>query len=561
MNAYRRLADGLPGRSAGKAEGIPTDARAARDWVSGLPLADRAQTSRLLLEAIDKLNANTLDASQRLAVLEVLRPAVADALAYIEHQILGSSFPLPSSKSALGHRAHAFHESLALAYRLALVDICAPRGKVPFLRGKRVVLALQRALFHQGAALTANYLLYLKPSPGMWAPLHDLGRFAFDVKLADKLVAEPLLAQEVSASQLYRQALLLAISNPYRLSQREQLDLAGAALGLVGFCPISNSPTVGAFLVPEGEDAGPGYLPSERPEAVANGRSFDVSRLREKIQAQLTEGSREVVLRAVGARQVRLAADLARRCVSAWSASAERNHQRLSAGHQLDTIIGLSAMHYFLAGERDFESFMRQAHGAGAALSAGEAATWAGSSSEQSRPGVFRAHVLDQSLGGYQLAWDKSHAVRARVGELVGLAVPSEGADDRDWMLAIIRWLRYDPDGALDAGLELLARRARAVGLRPSRSDDGKRAALRGVEFSPVRADGDGALHLLVPSILDRRVELIELTRGADPMDFESAPSISWLGEIRTVEHTGDYLHLAGALGDNGEPASNPPPN
>jgi hypothetical protein len=561
MTAYRRLADGLPARSGSGAAGVPTDARAARDWVAALPLADRAQAGAMLVGAVEALNGLRIDASQRLAVLETLRPPLLDLLDYIEQQILGSSFPLPHGKVRLGQRARASHAGLALGYRMVAVDLCAPSGSVPFLRSRVVAQSLARAVHHQAGALAAHYLLYLKPAPGLWQALHDLYRMSDELGLADKGVPDPHRGGEQSAAQAYREALLLAICNPYRFPQREQVELRRATGVLAGQCRIGRKPLEGAFLIPEGQDRGPGYLPSERAAADESGWCFDIAPLRAVFERQLGQGAPEVVVRAGLRREGRISADVARRCMASWGTVAERSHQRLPAGHQLDTIIGLSAMHYFLAGERDFETFMRQAHGVGATLAAGEAAAWAGPGSEQSRPSVYRARVLDQSLGGYQLAWDKSHAVRARVGELVGLAVPLEDAEDRDWMLGIIRWLRYDPDGGVDAGVELLARRARAVGLRPPQEGGEPRAALRGIEFRHVRQNGDGMLHLLVPAIMERHAQQVELTRGADPAAFGEEPSVAWMHQVRTVEHTGDYLLLAGELGDNGGSASDSHPS
>jgi cyclic-di-GMP-binding protein len=557
MNAYRRLADGLPERKAGRAEGVPTDARSVRDWVSALPLANRAETSRLLLDVLQRVNGMKIDPAQRVVVLEALRQPVADLLGFIEQQVLGSSFPLPANKQGFGQRMQIFHAELATGYRIAVVEQCAPSGSVPFLRGKRVALALQRAIYHHGAALAACYLLYLKPVPGSWAPLHLLARFADDTGLADKDVSDPLLSVTTDASALYRQALLLAVCNPYRFPQREQLEIRAAALDLAALCRIGRTSSADGFLLPEDEDRGPGYLPSERSDSTDSGWRFDVSSLREKIERQLGEGAREVILSVPGRRSARLAAELASRCLGAWGSVAERTHQRLAAGHQLDSIIGLSALHFFLAGEKDFETFMRQVHGVGAILAAGESAAWAGGGAEHSRPGVFRARVMDQSLGGYQLAWDRDHAVRARVGEMVGLAVPAESGEERDWMLAIIRWLRYEPEGGLEAGVELLARRARAVGLRPPGNGE-TRPALRGIEFHHARDKDDGALHVLAPAILERHGETIELTRGAGPEGFLQEAGIIWMNDIRMVEHTGDYLHLAGTLDDHGGDTSTP---
>src|SRR5207244_9666095 len=113
--------------------------------------------------------------------------------------------------------------------------------------------------------------------------------------------------------------------------------------------------------------------------------------------------------------------------------------QRLPAGHELDTLVGLHAIHYFLAGQTDFESFMRQTRGPGISMTERDrSAAWTNQATELA-PDRMRARVLDQSLGGYRLLWDKALAVRARVGEVVGMALPAEADDDeQDWMVGVI---------------------------------------------------------------------------------------------------------------------------
>jgi hypothetical protein len=64
---------------------------------------------------------------------------------------------------------------------------------------------------------------------------------------------------------------------------------------------------------------------------------------------------------------------------------------------------------------------------------------------------VHEGRVLDQSLGGYRMAWAQASQIRARVGELVGMTLAERGRTAPDWMLGVVRWLRYEDDGGLSA--------------------------------------------------------------------------------------------------------------
>src|SRR5690606_26479958 len=110
-------------------------------------------------------------------------------------------------------------------------------------------------------------------------------------------------------------------------------------------------------------------------------------------------------------------------------------------------------LHFHLAGSLDFDSFMRQVRGVAEHDGSTVRAAWALSGSDMGRVPTVPARVLDQSLGGYRLVWAGGDGARARVGELVGLAMPGE-ADERDWMVGVIRWLRQDEQDQVEAGVE-----------------------------------------------------------------------------------------------------------
>lgn len=546
-DAYQRLRDDLPERHPPDASAFPTEARRVKAWVDALPRANQQATLRQLHDALLSLKGLRLDGPQRLLAMETLRPSLLDGINLLDKQLQNTTFPLPPGKAQLAEQIHALQRELALAYRLAVVELCAPSGGVPFLKGSLVTLALERALHHGSRDLASCYFMYRTPRPGTWAALNALFRFARQLRLDDKAVEEPAERMALGVRQAYAQALLLALSNPYRFGQREQAELWPLTRDLAAQLElVDHRPDQDGFAVAPAEDRGPGYLPEEREAGGGVLLWVKLAPLREALEHALQgDPGGSVQVRFRTGRTVVASAELLRRLRAGWVHASERHHQRLGAGHTLDTVIGLTGLHFYLAGHLDFDSFMRQVRGVAAHDGSTERATWASNGAEVGRSPVVRARVLDQSLGGYRLSWGRDAALRARVGELVGVSISSDESE-RDWMVGVIRWLRYDPQGDVDAGIELLARRAHAVGLRCLDARGQPKAPLRAIQIDCLRANGGAALHFLAPAVLDSNAPRIEVSRAVDPEDFDpDGEPVAECSDILVLENAGDYLLLA----------------
>lgn len=551
MNDWlHRLSRDWPERHPPFRDDFATDARAIRNWLNHLPLANPAATSRQLLDALMVMNRMRIDAQQRLDALELLRGPVLQVIGSIERQILLETFPLPPAKLQQARTAQDFEREIGLGYVQALHDFCAPAGKVPFLKGKSVATAAVRALQHYGNLLAKAYTLYHTPPAGVWLRLHDVFVAAAALRLDDKASVDPSLGgAELSPRLAYAHALLLALSNPYRYTQREMGDVFALTRALAPYCQIGQGRgAVAGFAVQTDQDQGVGYVPEEREVAADGLLSFDpqpVQRMVEGHVQVLPPGADLLSFRLKGGPPVQARRAVVERLMRSWGGSAERGHARLPAGHQLDTVVGLHALHHVLAGNEDFDGFLRRVRGQAISLSARETvAPWASQSSEL-KPVIQRARVLDQSLGGYRLVWDKADLARAKVGELVGLTpatAADEDDDDRDWMVGVIRWIRIDDADSVDAGIELLARRAQPVGIASFEANGQVRAAMRGVLL--LDQDNGHATTVLAPHLFDRHAHELELTRPADPMDWETRASVARLDDVTVVDASNSYQRV-----------------
>jgi len=549
---YRRLLRDLPERHAPGSGAFATEARALRSWVAALPLANFNATAKLLLDGLRQVNRMRIDAVQRLDALEILRHPIAQLAELTDKQIVGASFPLPPQKVELGAIALEFQSELALGYRIALAELCAPAGSVPFMRSKQVALAGVRALQHGGEHLAKAYLLYRTPPVGAWQSLHDVYRFVTMVRFDDRAVDDPLLSSAVNARLAYGHAILLALANPYRYTQRELLEVIAFTRTVAPYCELRTGAGDGSELTMNTDcDRGPGYLPEERGHGELEVLTIGLGSLLAFIEGQVTmlpPGSRVATFRLRGGPAVQIDIELARRLAAGWTASGERMHTRLGGGYVLETVLGLHDLHFVLVGNEDFESFLRRVRGQAISLSESDRiASWAISASEPARATRLKARVLDQSLGGYRLLWERGpggETVRARIGELVGLALPEQGDAAPDWMVGAIRWIRIDGEGRVDAGVELLSRRALPVGVR-NIEETGMQSAMRGLLLTSLRVDEADHTSLVTPGLFERASSAIELTVPVDPQGPPAPARTERVRGMGLIEATGIYLQFA----------------
>lgn len=548
-HTYPLLGEGLPG-SRGLGGGLfPADARKTRAWVQALPRANALATQQSLALALDSLAGQRLEGSQRLSVMEELRPTVGESISLLRREYAGSALPLAPAKAAAAQQVESFHLVMADGYRRAAVEMCAPSGNIPMLRSGTVATALARSCWHYSQALAVAWRVYRAPAPGVWLGLHRLYHFATETRLDVRAVEDALAGGPVEVRSLYLQALLMAISHPLAFSQMEQDQLWLCTREFAGRSTLTrNSPRDNAPVVPEDSDHGPG------PGVVGEQASqwLDMSAFVTEVDSAIVrqhEGFSEILpARGNG---IRMSVEVLDRLRRSFGLAAARVHRRLHARHTVRTVFGLSGLHFYLAGQRDFESFMRQAEQHIVHII--DRASWAGAATDASKVPVLEAFVLDQSLGGYRMAWAQANQIRARVGELVGLTF-ADADEYPEWMLGVIRWLRYEADGGLSAGVELLSRRTAAVGLRVH-GIEGESEPIRAVEMHSIDS---GERQFLAPNSLDAGATRIEVVRDDDG-DPETPPIEEILAGVDVLLNAGDYALLRplrpDLVAENEEPA------
>jgi hypothetical protein len=524
MDAYQRLTEDLPARlPPGRSQRVSE--KATREAVAGLPLANPAQALQEVEQVLDGLLATTWSGGERIAALAHLRGPVESLCRGIEQQLGADSHPLPAASAERAAAAQRLEWQLACGYAIGLHELCAPMGKLPLFKGKLAAAAIVAGLVHASRALVWAYRPYRTPPAGVWRLVHAFYAFAGELGLADQAVDDPFVEDNpLSARSAYAQALLLAISNPYRFSARELKDACAVIRCVGGQCGLARAGTQGVSVDTDA-DAGPGYVAEEQLAEGAGVLALDVhpvERIFDERIALLPRGAEVLDLPRPGGGVLTVPVALLRRLQASW-ATAVRGHTRLPASHALDLMVGMHALHYALAGNMDFATFIRQVHGEAITVGRHELASAWLASSDTARPQMLRGEVLDQSEGGYRLRLQAPDGARLRIGEIVGLAPASDDEDERDWMVGIIRWLRLESDRQL-LGVELLHRTARAAGVRPVSAGGEALVPQRAVELPGYAADG--GLAVLVTNHFPGNAAAAEVVLPALPSDWKASAAV-----------------------------------
>lgn len=556
---YQQLMRGIPHRRLPDETAPGAVPRTLRGWIDALPIANFAATSSQLLDHLRAMNQVRIEPLQRLEMLEVLRVSVGQCISTVDAQILGSAFPLTRQKAELARLSEMFEFEISLGYIEVLFDLCAPKEAVPMFRGRHASLAAFRALEHAGQCLQKSYQCYHAPLAGIWQSMHNVYRVIVDLKLERKTVDGSRFGDGAQPAHVYAHALLLSLVNPYSFTLYELPEITAIIRLLAPFCELLE---VGAEveqtgtlrLVDTHSDVGPGFVVEDAMLGKQTMLGIDTTGVVSEIEWRINAASNDahsLELPHRGGNAWRAEIRLLRHLVGILSADYSREFERVDSEQEMGTVIGLHDVHNVLADNEDFSSFAQRMFGSADSAEQQVMTSLVNTSSEQTRVCQQRANVLDQSLRGYRLRWTSGpngETVRAKVGEVIGLRSNADSASN--WIVGSIRWLRINEDGDVDAGVEVLARRALPVAVGLDEDTVPTCAPCRGLLLAPLRSVDAGIYStLLVPSIVspklvDRRLISLKLALPLDGNRWWTDAGVLRLGATGLLDRSGSYIHF-----------------
>ncbi|WP_331693714.1 molecular chaperone [Pseudomonas sp. ZY71] len=490
-------------------EATPRD---LKRWIADLPKANIGETARLLYQALGELNLLLTPSDNRLNLLELIRPEVYFVCQHLERHFLHQAIMLDERSRKISNLCQALQSHLAIGYKQIVLRI-APKYSND--RAALVSTALQRAAHAFKGQLLRATQLYSSPPEHLWFELHQLYRSAAELQLQHRRVHDDLasLTTELSLEQTYIAALLLGSARCNQLRQNQIARLAEVLepwSALLKLHPAS--PDAGLLAISSELDAGPRYRNMFRSEQQRGLLGFDPQPLVNAIEAHLLHQDTSTPLPVAAG----LSFDTLQHLHAAWGQAAERSFQRTVGQGNLTVCVGMSALHFYLGGERSFSDMLKHP-GARAAnfsnvVAKGEKDSWsqafdaAPQNNEQFLPyeeiqydhlvedesstdaaphyPTYALPVINHSPGGYCLAWPNEVPAELQAGEMLGI----QDSVSLGWSIAVIRWIRQVRGGGTQMGIELVAPHAQPCGLQLVRSRDDHSQYLRGLLLPEISA-------------------------------------------------------------------------
>ncbi|MBA5981754.1 molecular chaperone [Pseudomonas sp. MD195_PC81_125] len=501
---------------------IPTQSRLSfceatpRDlkrWIAGLPKANIGETARQLYQGLGELNQLLTPSDNRLQLLELLRPEVYFVCQHLERHFLHQAIMLDDRSRKISNLCQALQSQLAIGYKQIVLRIVPKYHKD---RAALVSQALQRAAHALKGQLLRAAQLYSPAPEQLWFELHQLFRCACGLQLQQRRVHDDLasLTTELSLEQTYIAALLLGSARCNQLRQNQIARLAEVVEPWSALLKLHpGSPQDGLFAISAELDVGPRYRSMFRKEQQTDLLGFDPQPLVNAIEMHLLQQDSPAPLPVPAG----LSLDTLQHLHASWGQTAERSFQRTPGQGNLTVCVGMSALHFYLGGERTFSELLKHPGARAAnfsrAVAKGEKDSWSQAFDAAPQSGAdeflpyeeiqydhigedestadhtphyptYTLPVINHSPGGYCLGWPNEVPAELQAGEMVGI----QDSSNQGWSIAVVRWIRQVRGGGPQMGLELVAPHAEPCGLQLVRSRDDHSHYLRGLLLPEISA-------------------------------------------------------------------------
>lgn len=542
----------IPNQVYPKEPGFDTHPKKVEDWIGTLPRAHVGETSRLVYNAIVEINRLEISPEQRFSILEQLHEPMSYVFLSLRRHYIGQYFPLTQKCAKVAALAHEIMQEYATGYKIVIEKLLS--GRFIANDNRFLVRATYRAIEMLGLLSFNCYQTYSPHTVGLWSELHKLYEFSRHNNTNHHSLTDlpHMLPQPETVDELYKQQLLLALVNPYQLTQEDCESIYACLSFWANYAILSepldiNSPA-GIFAVNLESDAPPTYYAygSTRP---GHCLILDTAELANHGRQLLHNGEPEHITIAMGNEARRLSIITVKRMLLSWGALSKRGFKRRGTSSQTRVFIGLSLIHDIFVESRQTQTRNKKAVGEGEFDSTftsqsvvnadGEGVypdTWDFDANLQTelrhekdgsftrtptrqalnRPAKTNAptvaqtfNITNESAGGYCLLWKHKLSGNLKVGELICMHQSDNAVES--YNICVVRWMKNIGE-MMVMGVEILSATADPI-------------IVSGVneEGEPTESQTRG---LLLPAIdaLHRPASLVTSTqfRSGDVVSFES---------------------------------------
>jgi hypothetical protein len=452
----------LSGDRAAAPKDLEIRPKQVKAWLESLPMAQSVDAARRLLAHAAGVNKAKVDADSRFQILDAYRTPLTVILDELDAVYSKAPVPLgPRAREAL-MLARELGLEVATGYRIGLADV---GGKLIGFGAKKLrpLLAL-RAIEYLNAVMRACYKAYAPVPEGIWKELHRLYLLAEKEAIAAE-AADP--ETKATVADAYGEALLLALTDPYRLVPGEVDKIIGQIRGARGLTWLGQTRPAtrsnGHFLVPCDTDRPPKPMLSANDDAGGpNWRLFDanpvVDRLQARKKAMETGNVSATTSKSLGPDGLALIG----RLILLWGEPPKRAHRRDPMETSVVISAGLRSVSHYVSLDPELNA-QAEADALKKGITMPLIVLPTDEISKKEHP-VHNWDVVNQSTGGVKLRRVHESIPAINVGEVVGIKF----AGKRGWTIGVARWITLLDEGGMEFGVQFLSSEASMVWVQPT---------------------------------------------------------------------------------------------
>lgn len=428
-------------------------------WRSQLPLSNVAASAKSLYHFLQDLHQAPLNAQDRFAILSHLRPTLSylcDILGkiYTEREVLSDKQQL------IAELVNALHFEMLTGYKL-VIDTAL---NSLLTKKKLFISALLNAMVCCEKIIFDTYKQHRDPPRGIWYEFNTLYLLAKNKGVSQKSLSNHVEWQSRfnTLEELYKNCLLFAISNPYRLTKLEVAHLTYALevwSPLLILKPLSQD-SQGLFVIDVNSDQAPHYAalnPTPSPSSFMLVLDKITLRLEKLLQDKTNATGKKSSNYFLEAEQL-LPNAFIEYLLGSWQYIRERAQKRDKAQGTISVCLGISTCHWFISDQIGAQT---QQHDITQDFHVIDLSMDQGGQKSLSYQ-CYDCQLVDQSEGGYCLQWTEEIPPQLQCGEIIALQriIPNQA---KSWTIGTIRWLRHEKDHTILLGVQVLSHEVLAV--------------------------------------------------------------------------------------------------
>ena len=534
----------IPNATQGELSFCGSGLPAFSQWAKSLPMANTGEASRRLYQAIRELNALSCPPAQRFELLEVIRPYIHSVCKVLNKHFLQSSVSLNDKQLKIANLSQALQGHLATGYKMVVahsVDLLGAGDRPP----KHFAPAIHRAIVDSSQIILRAYQLYFQPPDRTWLDVNQIYLMA-EARRLENITIEDQQARYVYKSTIrdaFARIHLLGTAKPSNLRQQDLAQLYEVCEYWAPHAELTPADDESALFIINLHRDRPGqYRQHLRDNQKINFRSLNTQKLVQALKLYASAGSDGRITV-----PDKTSETLISHTIQSWGIHWQRSFRRVPTDGQLSVCVGLSALHYYTAGKRDFDQVslkMKPVDQGPAGKSVDTGATvsddvWADAfdaggsrmpdnkamnldaiefinrhqieEEENSEPNTryssYGVILINTSPGGYCLQWKGELPSAIQAGELIG--IQERGV--RHWSVGAIRWIRHLRGQGTQLGVELLAPRAEVAIARLLQKTGSNGPQMRALVLPAIKAIAQPASVILprVPFRTGNKIELM----------------------------------------------------